>query len=210
MNPIKVDPELLPTHRELARASIVAATVALLLLVTAVLPAEAGVDPTGVGRWLGLTAMGELKLGEASSPPREGAESPATPPATSTAAVVAEAPGGAAAHESAYAFRSDELTLTLQPNEGAEIKAVMRSGDQLMYAWRADRGELYFDFHGEPKGAPADVFTSYEKGSTAAAEGGFEAPFEGVHGWYWKNRSGGVVTVTLNTSGVYASIARKM
>ena len=204
MNPIKVDPNLLPTRQELSRATIIAAVVASVLLVTAVLPAEAGVDPTGVGRWMGLTAMGELK--------REGA--PTTPPnavvppvAVVAAAVPVEAQ---AAVPTAYAVHSDELTLTLQPNEGAEIKAVMRGGDQMVYAWTADKGELFFDFHGEPKGAPADVFTSFEKGSKTAAEGEFEAPFEGVHGWYWKNRTAEVVTVKLKTSGVYEKIARKM
>jgi hypothetical protein len=38
-----------------------ATLLAAALLVTCVLPAERGVDPTGVGRLLGLTAMGEFK-----------------------------------------------------------------------------------------------------------------------------------------------------
>jgi hypothetical protein len=188
MNHAEVDPELLPTLRELSQATVVAAVIAALLVVMVVLPAEAGIDPTGIGRWMGLTAMGELKLEGASSAP------PAPPPA------VAEV----------YAFRTDELTLPLQPNEGAEIKAVMRSGDQMVYTWTADRGPIDFDFHGEPKGAAANVFTTFEKGSDSAAQGDFEAPFEGVHGWYWKNTTAEVVTVKLNTSGVYAKIARKM
>jgi hypothetical protein len=36
--------------------------VAGILLVTCVLPAEYGIDPTGVGRVLGLTQMGEVKM----------------------------------------------------------------------------------------------------------------------------------------------------
>ncbi|MBA3919854.1 MAG: hypothetical protein C0516_14885 [Gemmatimonas sp.] len=35
--------------------------IALVLAVTAVLPAEYGVDPTGVGSRIGLTQMGRLK-----------------------------------------------------------------------------------------------------------------------------------------------------
>ncbi len=39
----------------------VALLAAGLLLVVAVLPAEYGVDPTGIGRALGLTAMNDVK-----------------------------------------------------------------------------------------------------------------------------------------------------
>ena len=53
---------LAPTSRQLIRSTILAVVVAALLLVTCVLPAEYGVDPTGVGRLLGLTQMGEVKL----------------------------------------------------------------------------------------------------------------------------------------------------
>ncbi|HYW14589.1 MAG TPA: hypothetical protein VE891_00355 [Allosphingosinicella sp.] len=45
----------LPSKRQLNRATLIAAGVAAAILVTTVLPAEYGVDPTGVGRVLGLT-----------------------------------------------------------------------------------------------------------------------------------------------------------
>ena len=44
------------------RSVLIALAVALLLLFTVVLPAEYGIDPTGVGRVLGLTRMGEIKV----------------------------------------------------------------------------------------------------------------------------------------------------
>jgi hypothetical protein len=47
--------------RRLVRSTLIALGVALLLLFTTVLPAEYGIDPTGVGRILGLTRMGEIK-----------------------------------------------------------------------------------------------------------------------------------------------------
>ena len=53
---------LAPTSRQLIRSTLLAVVVAALLLVTCVLPAEYGVDPTGVGRLLGLTQMGEVKM----------------------------------------------------------------------------------------------------------------------------------------------------
>ena len=198
--PIKVDPALLPTLHELSRATIAAVVVAAVLLVTAVLPAEAGIDPTGVGRMLGLTALGDIKQdGGAPPSPKEGAKSTA---AASPAKAEPAAPA-------AYAFRSDEMTLTFKPGESLEVKAVMRAGDQIVYEWTADKGDLFFDFHGEPKGAAADVFTSFEKGTKATALGEFDAPFEGVHGWYWKNRGTETVSLQLKTSGVYEKIGRK-
>ena len=54
-------PEL-PSQRALARATLMAAAVAGVLLLTVVLPAEYGIDPTGAGRVLGLTQMGEIKV----------------------------------------------------------------------------------------------------------------------------------------------------
>jgi hypothetical protein len=50
-----------PSSASLLRSTLIAAVVAGVLLVTCVLPAEYGVDPTGVGRVLGLTQMGEVK-----------------------------------------------------------------------------------------------------------------------------------------------------
>lgn len=51
----------LPTSGQLLRSTFIAAGVAAALLVTVVLPAEYNIDPTGVGRALGLTEMGEIK-----------------------------------------------------------------------------------------------------------------------------------------------------
>jgi hypothetical protein len=52
----------LPSSRALLRSTLIAAATAAVLLVTVVLPAEYGVDPTGVGRVIGLTEMGEIKM----------------------------------------------------------------------------------------------------------------------------------------------------
>jgi len=51
----------LPSLPQLRRATLVAVVIAAMLVVTAVLPAEYGIDPTGLGRRLGLTQMGRLK-----------------------------------------------------------------------------------------------------------------------------------------------------
>jgi hypothetical protein len=51
-----------PDARKLVRSTAIAAVVASVLLVTVVLPAEYGIDPTRIGRVLGLTQMGEIKV----------------------------------------------------------------------------------------------------------------------------------------------------
>jgi len=52
----------LPGSKQLLRSTIIAIIIAAALLVTVVLPAEYGIDPTGVGRLLGLTQMGNIKM----------------------------------------------------------------------------------------------------------------------------------------------------
>lgn len=52
----------LPTTRALVRATAVALAMAVFVLFTVVLPAEYGIDPTRIGRSLGLTQMGEIKM----------------------------------------------------------------------------------------------------------------------------------------------------
>ena len=51
----------LPGSAQLFRSTVAAAVVAMVVLFTVVLPAEYGIDPTGAGRVLGLTEMGEIK-----------------------------------------------------------------------------------------------------------------------------------------------------
>jgi len=57
----------LPSKKQLNRATLIAAGVAVVLLATTILPAEYGVDPTGVGSVLGLTPMGKMKSEQATS-----------------------------------------------------------------------------------------------------------------------------------------------
>lgn len=53
--------EELPSSAQLIRSTIIAAVSAVAILVTVVLPAEYGIDPTGLGRLTGLAEMGEIK-----------------------------------------------------------------------------------------------------------------------------------------------------
>ena len=60
-NSNKPNPEELPSSRQLIKSTVIAAAAAAVILVTVVLPAEYGVDPTRIGKALGLASMGEIK-----------------------------------------------------------------------------------------------------------------------------------------------------
>jgi len=209
----------LPSSRQLARSTILAAVSALLILIAVVLPAEYGIDPTGVGRVLRLTAMGETKRKLAAEAAVDSANAAglaqqsasdtmpvraaiASPPqeAASAAAVAA-----ASAAPLATAKWRDTMPVTLAPGMGSEIKLKMAQGAKAQFAWAVEGGAVNFDTHGDAPGKSI----SYEKGrGVAADEGELEAAFTGNHGWYWRNRGKSSVTVTLRARGDYTEMQK--
>lgn len=193
----------LPTPGQLWKATGIAIVVALAVLILAVLPAEYGIDPSGIGRKVGLT---KLAGASTDAPPPVPAAGPA--PATT---VISDSPSplSQVVAQRPLPFRSDEMELTLRPGEGAEIKAAMRTGDQLVFGWTVDSGKVEFDMHGEATNAQNDEFTSYWKGTEqASGHGGFTAPFDGTHGWYWLNRGRQPVSVRVKVSGFFEKLFR--
>lgn len=51
----------LPSSKKLIKSTVIAAISAVVVLVTCVMPAEYGIDPTGIGKAIGLVEMGEIK-----------------------------------------------------------------------------------------------------------------------------------------------------
>ena len=98
------------------------------------------------------------------------------------------------------------MSLTLQPNQGTEIKASMRKGEQFVYSWVSTGGKVDFDMHGERPNA-GEEFTSYwlDK-QLGAAQGSFTAPFDGSHGWYWSNPGDKPVTIKVKVSGFHEKL----
>ncbi|MBL0936755.1 MAG: hypothetical protein IBJ07_18585 [Rhizobiaceae bacterium] len=102
--------------------------------------------------------------------------------------------------------RQDEMTITLAPGEGAEIKLTMVEGEIAAFAWVvSEGGAVYYDTHGDGGGQNI----SYEKGrSVSSDEGQLQAAFTGKHGWFWRNRGDAPVSLTIRTSGTYTAIER--
>ena len=199
----------LPSSKQLLRSTILAAISALVLLVAVVLPAEYGIDPTGVGRVLRMTEMGDIKqqlsaeaAADAAASPV--AQSPATRMAGMAVANAAEPPVKAAAPKIEW---RDEIPVTLKPGEGTEIKLKMAEGSKAQYAWVVEGGEVNFDTHADAPGKSI----SYEKGrGVSSDEGVLVAAFTGNHGWYWRNRGQSNVKVILRTRGDYTDIKKMM
>lgn len=209
----------LPSSRQLFRSTVLAAIVALVLLITVVLPAEYGIDPTGVGGALRLTEMGEIKQQLAAEAAADAAgNAPAVPPMTGSAgnakdnATVTPVPAaqvsGPKASTQADAAKiewRDEIPFTLTPGDGTEIKLKMAEGAKAQYAWVVEDGVVNFDTHADGSGKSI----SYEKGRAVSSDAGvLQAAFTGNHGWYWRNRGQSNVKVILRTRGEYSEIKK--
>ena len=172
---------------QIAAAVGVALLVAGVALVIAVLPAEFGVDPTGLGRRLGLLAIADVKSQvTAFEQTREAA-------GTTASTIVA----------SDRALQHETVTFTLAPREFVEYKYRLDKGQALLFSWQTT-APVNVEFHAEPDGAPRGYAETYEKQSGVEhATGTLTAPFAGIHGWYWENPTDAAITVTLTSAGFY-------
>lgn len=207
----------LPTSRQLLRSTVIAVSVAAALLVTVVMPSEYAIDPTGAGRLLGLTQMGEMKktlaeeaAADAAVQPAAAAvvqtPAPAQPTAQEQVAAAAVAEPTAAPQP---ALKSDQMTVTLKPGEATEIKLEMLNTATVSYEWTTNGVPVNHDTHGEPYNGPQGYYHSYSKAKQVKGDKGqFTAIFDGTHGWFWRNRSNSEVTITLKTKGEYLSVKR--
>ena len=118
-----------PRHH-LLKATFFSALVAVVVLVLAVLPAEYGLDPTGIGTRLGLTRLADAA--EAAEPAAAAAEPVGVRSAGNAA--LAEKAGTAFGASAQQAFaaeavsfattplKTDSMDVTLPPGKGVEVK----------------------------------------------------------------------------------------
>lgn len=203
-SPYQAEP---PSRRRLLITSLIAAGGAALALVTVVLPAEYGIDPTGVGEALGLTSMAaapsrtfeivdviggnetyrEVELPEFGEP--------------------VPLPNPAVHQDQPQPFITRTLDITIPPEQQTEIKTVLQAGKSLLYTWRVDRGQVYVDFHGHDPAAGDAYWVRYkEQQEGAGNNGSLVAPFDGEHGWYWLNYNEYPVVITLTVSGYFDDV----
>lgn len=200
--------------KKIIRALVYALIMGIVVLITAVLPAEYGIDPIGSGKLLGFSKLYQptetvsdkevteaptqkpfkiLTLEDAGSEPdvKKPKEADNPPPAKQ------------------YESREDTITITIPAGKGLEYKVLLLKYGSMKYEWITDSEILFFDFHGEVKelNPPKNVF--YESYTVAYSKnmiGTFLAPFEGRHGWYFKNSGASDIQVRLRLKGEYRLI----
>ena len=195
-----------PSQKSLIIATAFAALLATVILISAVLPAEYGIDPTGLGKMMGLTALSVQT--KATSQPIA-ITCPVLPPQAAEVSsqhqkqATNQATGSKATQKQPQAQWQDSVKIRVPAGKGLEYKFHLLKGAALEYSWATDGAKLYFDFHGEPQGDKTGYFKSFKESTDNQASGALTAPFEGPHGWYWENKTRSPVTILLNTKGSY-------
>ena len=168
----------LPSSRQLIKSTIIALIAAIIILITIVLPSEYAIDPTGAGKMLNLTEMGEIKQqlhAEAEADRKMQIEKAKT---TDQSSRLPDSFFGLfidTAHaQSTDQNWTDEYTYTLKRGEGIELKLVMEEGAEVQFQWIVEGGLLNYDLHGDGPGNSI----SYEKGrAVPGQEGVLKAAF---------------------------------
>ncbi len=158
--------------------------------------AQVSADPALIARLDALEArLSNIAAGLGVAPLPPSAPAAVAPPAVAPAPV---APAPAAPALPAW---RDEVSYTLAPTEGIEIKLVMTEGARAEFAWTANGSILNYDTHGDGGGQRI----TYEQGRGVPGQSGeLVAAFDGNHGWFWRNRTDAPVTFTLRTRGDYS------
>ena len=216
--PENQDLQSAPAQSNLLKGALAALIAAAVVTVLFVLPAEYGVDPTGVGAKLGL-----LDLADTAEAIESGESSGGNTIVEGTWPAIPEEfdfyepdiIGDPYSRTQAGKFRSDTLTIELDVGEQTEYKAIMKQGDALVYHWNLEKGStVYTDFHADPgenaEGYPEMYYIRYAESETGEHSGSLVAPFAGNHGWYWLNIEEEPVTITLEVHGYYDRVEELM
>jgi hypothetical protein len=195
-----------PSGKRLALSVVIAALAAAAVLITIVLPAEYGVDPTGIGHALGLTALRApartLEVADVIGG-NEGVREVEVPDFGEPVPL----PNPAVHQDESAPAQTRTVEVTLPPDGETEIKTVLKQGHVVLYSWRVDRGTIYSDFHGHDPAAGNEFFVRYrEDQEGSGSSGSLVAPFGGEHGWYWLNYNEFPVKITLTVTGYFDDI----
>jgi hypothetical protein len=195
-----------PSPKRLAISCLVAIAGAAIVLVTVVLPAEYGIDPTGIGRAFGLTAINAPARTIAIADVIGGNENYREVEIPEFGEPV-PLPNPAVHQDEAEPPKTRTLEVSIPPEKETEIRMVMQTSKMIEYSWRVDRGSVYTDFHGHDPAAGSEYFVRYkEQQEGTGNNGSLVAPFAGEHGWYWLNYNEFPVLVTLTISGYFDDV----
>ena len=103
-------------------------------------------------------------------------------------------------------FRTQQVEIVLAPGQGTEVKSVLAQDQVILYQWSAAGGFVHSDFHGHD---PADTsfWVQYRLNDAGLGDfGSLVAPFDGQHGWYYRNDGTQPVVISLRVSGYFSEI----
>ncbi len=83
----------------------------------------------------------------------------------------------------------------------------MQMGQSLVYNWQST-GDLVYDLHSEAEGTDPEDAVSFAVGRAASGHGSYTAPYSGIHGWFWENRTTDTQVVTLSAVGFMTGAIR--
>ena len=198
--------------KQLLKSVVIAILIGGIVLVTAVLPAEYNIDPLGTGKILGFSRlyiedagekdstttisttaikMNPLKIEKLGSPPDVPKPTEANNPAPA----------------SQFPVKTDTIQVIVPARKGIEYKFKALKYASVKYDWSSSNNSIvYIDFHGEVQQVdpPKNIFyESYTLAYSHNMAGTFTAPFEGKHGWYFRNETQEDITVTIHLNGQY-------
>lgn len=193
---------------QLLKSLIIALIIGAIVLLVAVLPAEYGLDPLGTGKLFGFSKLYQgnkqtesnetysslnfkkIKMEKVGSPIGTPKPSEADNPPPKVQ----------------YQKRVDTIAVVVPAETGIEYKFKSLKYGSTRYEWATDKGIVYIDFHGEVKqeNPPKNVFyESYTLAHSNNMAGTLTAPFEGKHGWYFRNETNQDIVVTIRLNGQY-------
>lgn len=170
------------SKKKLLIGGAVALVAALGIGVCFVLPAQFGIDPTGVG-----AATGLIQIANAANTPE--LQRGAKRKGVLTLGESAAEPG-----------KTDRWEIELGPYEAIEFKYTLEQGKAMTFTWAATT-PLHYDMHAHPFQGGTALTESYGVGDAQKVQGRYVAAFTGIHGWYWQNRTMDRVKLTLDASG---------
>jgi hypothetical protein len=197
-----------PSGKRIAMSVGIALAVAAVVLVVAVLPAEYGIDPTGIGKALGLTELNAPASRTIEVRDVIGGNERVREVEVPAFNEPVPLPNPAVHQAEDRPIQTRTMTLTLEEGQQTEIKTVLQESKVIVYDWQTDGGLVYSDLHGHDPAAGQEFFVRYREDQEGATEatGSLVAPFAGEHGWYWLNIHDGPVTITLTVTGFYDDI----
>jgi len=196
-----------PSPRRLLTSVLIAIASAAVVLVLVVLPAEYGIDPTGVGGKLGLTALASSGTRTIQIDDVIGGNEKYREVKVPDVGKPTPLPNPDVHQDEAKPPQTRTLTITLQQDQETEMKLRLAKRKAVVYSWSVDRGPIYVDFHGHDPSLGNDVWVRYKEQDAANGDSGsLVAPFAGEHGWFWQNYNEFPVVITLTVTGYFDDV----